>query len=103
MTTAVLYTDGAGTTGGPAGIAFVGHVFDDRMDEMPVERSLELSDATNQQAEILAAEYALRELPPCDQVVVYSDSQYLVLGMQGRLDRWIANGWRTDPADQPPS
>jgi ribonuclease HI len=96
VTTAVIYTDGSGTTGGPAGIAFVGLVSHDRMDKMPVEGSLELRNATNQQAEILAAEYALHELPPCDEVIVYSDSEYLVLGMQGRLERWIANGWRTN-------
>ena len=56
-------------------------------------------DATNHQAEILAAEYALHELPPLPKVVVVSDSEYLVKGMTERIDGWRDRArdgaWRT--------
>lgn len=89
--TIIVYCDGSGTTGGPAGIAFVAEV--DEVDR--IERSLPLRDATNQQAEILAAAFALHEVPSAAKVIVYSDSEYVVLAMQGRLERWIERGWRT--------
>jgi ribonuclease HI len=87
---AVVYTDGSGTTGGPAGIAFVAEV-----GGLLIEASLPLANATNQQAEILAAAYALTELDPCERVLVRSDSEYLVKGVTEWLPRWIENGWRT--------
>lgn len=95
MRRAVVWCDGSGTTGGPAGIAYVGHLDTEAMDDLPLEGSLSLPNATNQQAEILAAAYALHELDPCDHVTVVSDSEYVVLGMNERLVRWIARGWRT--------
>ena len=47
-----------------------------------------LPDATNQQAEIRAAAYALHELPPLPKVVVVSDSEYVVKGMTVWIDGW---------------
>lgn len=71
-----VWTDGSGTTRGPAGIGYVAHV-----NGLPFgEGSLPLANATNQQAEILAAAYALHELPEGQDVVIVSDSEYLVLG-----------------------
>jgi ribonuclease HI len=82
-----VYVDGSGlATGGPGGIGYV-------IPALRVEGSLELSSATNQQAEILAAAYALHQLDPCPSVHVVSDSQYLVRGWE-RLPAWIARGWR---------
>ena len=70
-----VWADGSGTTGGPAGIGFVARNGKERM-----EGSLALRDATNQQAEILAAAYALVQLPEDSTVELVSDSQYLILG-----------------------
>lgn len=87
---AVLYADGSGlATGGPAGVGFNGLV----NGEM-IEGSLSLPSATNQQAEILAAAYALDTIVPCASVLLYSDSQYVVKGW-GWLPGWIARDWRT--------
>ena len=72
-----VYTDGSGTTRGPAGIAYVA-LGDDLV--LFQEGSLGLDDATNQQAEILAAAYALHCLAPGPQIEIVSDSEYLVKG-----------------------
>lgn len=87
---ATVYTDGSGTTGGPAGIAYVA-----KLDGVQHEKSLPLRDATNQQAEILAAAYALDQIPVCERVIVWSDSEYLVKGISEWMAGWIRRGWRT--------
>lgn len=87
---AEVWTDGSGTTGGPAGIAYVA-----RVNGVYREGSMPLRNATNQQAELLAAALALHELEPCAEVVVWSDSEYLVKGMTDWLPGWIMRDWRT--------
>jgi ribonuclease HI len=89
---AVVYVDGSGiATGGPAGVGYVALLEESRKKE----GSRELNSATSQQAEILAAAHALTELNPLESVLIFSDSEYVVLAMQGRLSKWIARGWRT--------
>jgi ribonuclease HI len=90
MLYAEVWTDGSGTTGGPAGIAYVAKV-----NGVYRENSMPLRNATNQQAELLAAALALHELEPCVDVVVWSDSEYLVKGMTEWLPGWIMRDWRT--------
>jgi ribonuclease HI len=92
-----IYADGSGTTGGPAGIGFV--VLSDGLPFK--EGSAPLKDATNQQAELLAATHALDSLPEGQDVVLYSDSRYVVTGFTKvggageYLPEWRARGWRT--------
>jgi ribonuclease HI len=90
MTSVEVYTDGSGTTGGPAGVGYVVVTDGAAVDE----GSLPLPDATNYQAEVLAAVFALDEIDPCEQVKVWSDSEYLVKNWV-RLPGWIERGWRT--------
>lgn len=90
-----VYTDGSGTTGGPAGIAYVAH-----LEGFILESSLPLPNATNQQAEILAAAYALHTLDPGD-ITIISDSEYLVKGWNEYLPAWRANGWRKRGGGEP--
>ncbi|MDQ3163408.1 MAG: hypothetical protein M3Q92_11365, partial [Actinomycetota bacterium] len=91
--TITVWTDGSGTTGGPAGIGF--HAIVEEI-VWAIEGSKSLADATNQQAEILAAAFALGELPAGSDVTVVSDSEYLVFGWNdyprrkrnANLDHW---------------
>lgn len=87
----IVWTDGSGTTGGPAGIAYVG-IGDDGI----FEASIPVQNATNQQAEILAAAFALHALPAGSVVTVVSDSEYVVKGWSDpdRLPLWRTNGWK---------
>lgn len=86
-----VFTDGSGTTGGPAGIAFVAL---DENGELHCETALPLVNATNQQAEILAAAYALHMLEPGPEIAIVSDSEYLVKGWNEYLPDWRSRGWR---------
>ncbi len=92
-----IYSDGSGTTGGPAGIGFI-----PLADGLLVrEGSVPVPDATNQQAELLAATYALGSLPEGQDVVLVSDSRYVVKGfatVDGAgeyLLEWRSSNWRT--------
>jgi ribonuclease HI len=87
-----VYTDGSGLTGGPAGIAFVAL----REGAVPLEWSLPLPNATNHQAEMLAATHALTELPLRSVIELQSDSEYVVKNWNERLPNWRKhNPWRT--------
>lgn len=88
LTSFLVYSDGSGTTGGPAGIAYVAFSATET-----IEGSLPLRDAKTGQAEILAAAYALDQLPIASEIVVRSDSQYLVRGW-GWLPGWRDRGWK---------
>lgn len=88
----IVYSDGSGTTGGPGGIGYVAHGVDTGYRR---EGKLPLRDATNQKAEILAAAFALHELPDGCDVMLYSDSKYVVRGMNEWMSGWISRGWRT--------
>lgn len=51
---------------------------------------------TSQRAELWAALEALKGVDPqAIEVVVFSDSQYLIMGITQWLSRWLKNGWRT--------
>jgi ribonuclease HI len=93
-----VWTDGSGTTGGPAGIGY--HAICNELSGT-VEGSLPLTNATNQKAEILAAAFALHELPEGSQVAVVSDSKYLVKNWNEYLPGWRARGWRTRSGGTP--
>jgi ribonuclease HI len=87
-----VYTDGSGLTGCPAGIAFVAL----REGAVPLEWSLPLPNATNHQAEVLAATHALTELPPPSLIELQSDSEYVVKSRHRRIP---SDGleWSTPP------
>ena len=62
-------------------------------------RTRELSGAesatTNNRMEMLAVINALRALTRRSRVQLYTDSQYVRLGITQWLNRWKAGGWRT--------
>lgn len=58
------------------------------------------AQTTNNRMELLAAISALEALKrPC-QVVLTTDSRYVMQGIEEWVPRWISNGWRT--ADKKP-
>lgn len=87
-----LYVDGSGHwAGGPGGIGYVAI----RDDGQRTEGSLPLPNATNQQAELLAAAYGLHCLPEQSVVRLISDSEYVVRGY-AKVYRWRERGWRRE-------
>jgi ribonuclease HI len=100
-----VWTDGSGTTGGPAGVGFYAICDDDAFGEGTFTGSLSLPNATNQQAELLAAAFALHSLTELCQgeqqdVTVVSDSEYVVKGWneQRRRKANVAHWQRLDRA-----
>lgn len=85
-----LYTDGACEPNpGPGGWAFVLKHLESgkRMEDSGGE-----VDTTNNRMELMAAIKGLERLKfPCE-VELYSDSQYLVMGLLQWMDEWIATG-----------
>ncbi len=58
------------------------------------------ADTTNNRMELLAAIRGLEALTKPCEVTMFSDSQYVVKGIQSWLDGWRKNGWRK--ADKQP-
>ncbi|SHL27030.1 ribonuclease HI [Roseovarius marisflavi] len=54
-------------------------------------------DTTNNRMELMAAITGLRQIKRKEpaKITVFSDSQYVVLGMTERLSKWQTKGWRT--------
>lgn len=82
-----LYSDGSGTDSGPGGYGVVL-----RYAEHEKELSGFEPDATSQRMELIAAIMGLAALKNRSRVQVFSDSQYLVRGMNEWLQGWIRKG-----------
>lgn len=53
-------------------------------------------DTTNNRMELLAAIRGIQTVEKaCEQITVYTDSQYLCKGVTEWLKRWKQNGWKT--------
>lgn len=98
-----IWTDGACAhkTSGAGGYAAVLRTL--RSDGSVAEQ-WELSDGhfetTNNRMELMAVITGLRALPAPAQVCIHTDSTYVMKNVQGSLERWQGNGWRT--ADRKP-
>lgn len=85
-----IFTDGACSGNpGPGGWAYLLRGADGR----EIEAADGERRTTNNRMELLAAIRALDELPGPHAVTLYSDSQYLVKGLNEWLDGWIRKGW----------
>ena len=85
-----IYTDGSCIGNpGPGGWGAV-----IRYGKEKKELSGSVSCTTISEMELVAAVKALGAVPTQARVKLYSDSQYLIRGMRGLLDRWEKQGWR---------
>jgi ribonuclease HI len=88
-----IYSDGSGKASGPGGYGVIL-----RYGEHEKELSGFEPEATSQRMELLAAIRGLEALTTPRKVRVFSDSQYLVRGMNSWVHGWIRNG-RLDTPD----
>ena len=95
--TVILYTDGACTGNpGPGGYAAILTYGRHRR-----ELSGGFRHTTNNRMELTAAIVGLRTLKKPCQVILYSDSEYVVNAMsRGWAERWRANGWKRNKRDR---
>lgn len=84
-----VYSDGSGMTGGPGGIGFVAYADG----ELLLKGNRAVASATNHQAELRAATFALDSIPEGQEVELLSDSRYLIDGYNEYLPRWRERGW----------
>ena len=52
-------------------------------------------DTTNNQMELMAPIKALQEIKKNQQIEIYTDSQYVRLGITDWINKWIINNWQT--------
>jgi ribonuclease HI len=93
MKTVKLITDGACLGNpGPGGWAYILYC-----DEQPVVGEGGASETTNNRMEITAAIEGLKALEQPCEVLLISDSQYLLNGVLSWRFAWRDNGWRRKP------
>ena len=52
-------------------------------------------DTTNNRMELLAPINALKEMKRNEQIEIYTDSQYVKLGITEWINKWVLNNWKT--------
>jgi len=52
-------------------------------------------DTTNNKMELMAPIKALQEIKKNQQIEIYTDSQYVRLGITDWIHKWITNNWQT--------
>jgi ribonuclease HI len=92
-----VYTDGSCIGNpGPGGYGVV-LLYGDHREELAGG----FRETTNNRMELLAAIVGLEALKETCRVTLYSDSQYVVNGMErGWAERWRANGWKRNKREK---
>ncbi|MDB9807918.1 ribonuclease HI [Candidatus Pelagibacter sp.] len=54
-----------------------------------------VKDTTNNKMELMAPIKALQEIEGNEQIEIYTDSQYVKLGITDWVHKWIKNNWQT--------
>ena len=54
-----------------------------------------VKDTTNNKMELMAPIKALQEVKEQKQIEIYTDSQYVKLGITNWIHKWIKNNWQT--------
>ena len=54
-----------------------------------------VKDTTNNKMELMAPIKALQEIRGNEQIEIYTDSQYVRLGITDWVNKWIKNNWQT--------
>ena len=52
-------------------------------------------NTTNNRMELLAPINALKEMKSNEQIEIYTDSQYVKLGITEWINKWVLNNWKT--------
>ena len=86
-----IYTDGSCLKNpGNGGWAAIIHV-----DNEIKKISGNIKDTTNNKMELMAPIKALQEIKEQQPIEIYTDSQYLRLGITDWIHKWIKNNWQT--------
>jgi len=95
MLKVIIYTDGSCLRNpGPGGWAAVLRSVTEGGTHKLVVRG-RCADATNSEMELTAVVEALKSLRKPSEVIIRSDSEYVIKGATEWMTNWIKNGWRT--------
>ena len=65
-----------------------------------IEISGSEKDTTNNRMELLAPINALKEMKSNEQIEIYTDSQYVKLGITEWINSWVKNNWKTSKKEE---
>ena len=86
-----IYTDGSCLTNpGDGGWAAIMTINGEIKEIIGSEKN-----TTNNRMELLAPIRALKEMKQSDQIEIYTDSQYVKLGITEWINTWVVNNWKT--------
>lgn len=89
----LIYCDGASKGNpGPSGW---GAVIINKMTEETIQRYGSIGHSTNQVAELSAVINAIEFLPTGSSIDLFTDSRYVVDGMNKWIGGWVRKNWRT--------
>ena len=87
-----IYTDGA-CSGNPGKGGWAAIILDSKLTQSSISGSE--SNTTNNRMELMAPINALKEIDPNKEIQIYTDSQYVKLGITEWINTWLKNNWKT--------
>jgi len=87
-----IYTDGA-CSGNPGKGGWAAIILDSNSKQSSISGNE--NNTTNNRMELLAPINALREINDSSEITIYTDSQYVKLGITEWINKWINNNWQT--------
>ena len=87
-----IYTDGA-CSGNPGKGGWAAIILDSNANQSDISGSEK--NTTNNRMELMAPINALKDMNPMEEIEIYTDSQYVKLGITEWINTWIKNKWKT--------
>ena len=87
-----IYTDGA-CSGNPGKGGWAAIIMDGNANQLDISGSEK--NTTNNRMELLAPINALKEMNDNSEITIYTDSQYVKLGITEWINNWLNNNWQT--------
>ncbi len=86
-----IYTDGS-CLGNPGNGGWAAIII---IDKKKIQIKGSKKNTTNNQMELLAPIKALKKIPNCSNVQIFTDSKYVKSGITEWIHNWKKNGWKT--------
>ena len=87
----VMYTDGA-CSGNPGNGGWGAYI---EIDDKKIELSGSENNTTNNRMELKAVIHALDYLNEKREIIIFTDSKYVMQGIQEWIKKWKTNDWKT--------
>ena len=88
----IIYTDGA-CLGNPGPGGWGAIIFDSKNNKIKLSGSSK--NSTNNKMEIIAAIESLKNITSKSKIQIFTDSKYLIDGINNWINKWKINNWKT--------